>query len=158
MQVCDTVSGLRQFLAAHRAAGKRIGLVPTMGYLHAGHLSLVQVARRECDVVVMSIFVNPKQFGPQEDFATYPRDMEGDLLQAPIVTKNGVGTYSTLSAIGTIVFGAASLDLGVSCQLGVSVNGQPTTITSLIFSTDGTSLLGPARRTWRRASRSTSGT
>ena len=82
MQVFDTVSGLRKFLAAHRAASKRIGLVPTMGYLHTGHLSLVQAARRECDVVVMSIFVNPKQFGPQEDFATYPRDMEGDLRQA----------------------------------------------------------------------------
>ena len=82
MQIFDTVSGLRTFLAAHRAAGRQIGLVPTMGYLHAGHLSLVQAARRECDVVVMSIFVNPKQFGPQEDFATYPRDMEGDLRQA----------------------------------------------------------------------------
>jgi pantoate--beta-alanine ligase len=82
MQVFDTVSGLRKFLAAHRAAGKRIGLVPTMGYLHAGHLSLVHAARRECDMVVMSIFVNPKQFGPQEDFTTYPRDMEGDLGQA----------------------------------------------------------------------------
>src|SRR5215831_2402314 len=82
MQICDTVSGLRQFLVPHRTAGKRIGLVPTMGYLHAGHLSLVQAARHECDVVVMSIFVNPKQFGPQEDFATYPRDMEGDLHQA----------------------------------------------------------------------------
>jgi pantoate--beta-alanine ligase len=82
MQVFDTVSGLREFLAVHRAAGKRIGLVPTMGYLHAGHLSLVYAARRESDVVVMSIFVNPKQFGPQEDFATYPRDMEGDLRQA----------------------------------------------------------------------------
>ena len=82
MQVFDTVSGLRKFLAAHRAAGKRIGLVPTMGYLHAGHLSLVQAARHECDVVVMSIFVNPKQFGPQEDLATYPRDMVGDLRQA----------------------------------------------------------------------------
>jgi pantoate--beta-alanine ligase len=82
MQVFDTVSGLRKFLAAHRAAGKRIGLVPTMGYLHAGHLSLVHAAQSECDVVVMSIFVNPKQFGPQEDFATYPRNMEGDLRQA----------------------------------------------------------------------------
>jgi len=82
MQVFDTVSGLRAFLAVQRVAGKRIGLVPTMGYLHAGHLSLVHAARRECDVVVLSIFVNPKQFGPQEDFATYPRDMEGDLRQA----------------------------------------------------------------------------
>jgi pantoate--beta-alanine ligase len=82
MQIFDTVSGLRQFLAAHRAASKRIGLVPTMGYLHAGHLSLVHAAQRECDVVVMSIFVNPKQFGPQEDFTTYPRDLESDLRQA----------------------------------------------------------------------------
>ena len=82
MQVFDTVSGLRTFLAAHRAASKRIGLVPTMGYLHAGHLSLVQAAQHECDIVVMSIFVNPTQFGPQEDFATYPRDMAGDLHQA----------------------------------------------------------------------------
>ena len=82
MQVFDTVSGLRTFLATHRAASQRIGLVPTMGYLHAGHLSLVRAARQECDVVVMSIFVNPKQFGPQEDLATYPRDMEGDLRQA----------------------------------------------------------------------------
>jgi pantoate--beta-alanine ligase len=82
MQVFDTVSGLRKFLAAHRAVSKRIGLVPTMGYLHAGHISLVHAARHECDVVVMSIFVNPKQFGPQEDFATYPRGMEGDLRQA----------------------------------------------------------------------------
>jgi len=82
MQVFDTVSALRKFLATHRAASKRIGLVPTMGYLHAGHISLVHAARQECDLVVMSIFVNPKQFGPQEDFATYPRDMEGDLRQA----------------------------------------------------------------------------
>src|SRR5499426_2191211 len=90
MQVFDTVSGLRAFLAVQRAAGKRIGLVPTMGYLHAGHMSLVQAARRECDVVVMSIFVNPKQFGPQEDFATYPRDMKGDLHQAREAGVNAI--------------------------------------------------------------------
>jgi pantoate--beta-alanine ligase len=94
MQVFDTVSGLRKFLAAHRAASKRIGLVPTMGYLHAGHLSLVHAARRECDVVVLSIFVNPKQFGPQEDFATYPRDMEGDLRQAREAGVDAVFTPS----------------------------------------------------------------
>jgi pantoate--beta-alanine ligase len=92
MQVFDTVSGLRQFLAAHRAANTRIGLVPTMGYLHAGHISLVHAARRECDVVVMSIFVNPKQFGPQEDFATYPRDMAGDLRQARAAGVDAVFT------------------------------------------------------------------
>jgi pantoate--beta-alanine ligase len=82
MQVFDTVLALRQYLTAQRAAGRRIGLVPTMGYLHEGHLSLVRTARQEYDVVVMSIFVNPKQFGPQEDFAAYPRDMERDLRLA----------------------------------------------------------------------------
>jgi len=82
MQVIETLAKLREQITADRAAGKRIGLVPTMGYLHAGHLSLVHAARRECAVVVMSIFVNPKQFGPNEDFATYPRDMERDLTLA----------------------------------------------------------------------------
>jgi pantoate--beta-alanine ligase len=82
MQVIETVAKLRERIMADRTTGKRIGLVPTMGYLHAGHLSLVHAARRECEVVVMSIFVNPKQFGPQEDFATYPRDMARDLTLA----------------------------------------------------------------------------
>jgi len=82
MQVIGSVAALRQYLGEQRTAGKRIGLVPTMGFLHDGHLSLVRAARQECDVVVMSIFVNPKQFGPSEDFESYPHNMEQDLRLA----------------------------------------------------------------------------
>jgi pantoate--beta-alanine ligase len=91
---CDTVEGLRQFLKPFRQAGKRIGFVPTMGYLHKGHASLVRYAAAQCDVVVMSIFVNPLQFGPKEDFSRYPRDLERD--QA-IAAKAGVTVLFTPS-------------------------------------------------------------
>lgn len=78
MECFETVAALRHYVAEARRNGARIGLVPTMGYLHAGHLSLVQAARRDCQIVVMSIFINPRQFGPREDFSTYPRDLERD--------------------------------------------------------------------------------
>jgi len=76
------VDELRAALASARREGRSIGLVPTMGFLHDGHLSLVRAARAECDVVVMSLFVNPTQFGPNEDLDRYPRDEERDLRLA----------------------------------------------------------------------------
>src|SRR3954454_248804 len=77
-----TKAELRSALAAARREGQTIGLVPTRGYLHEGPLSLLRAARAECDLVVMSLFVNPTQFGPGEDLERYPRDEERDFRLA----------------------------------------------------------------------------
>ena len=76
--IIETVKELREYLAGQRAAGKTVGFVPTMGFLHEGHLSLIREAKAENDVVVVSDFVNPTQFGPNEDFESYPRNIERD--------------------------------------------------------------------------------
>jgi pantoate--beta-alanine ligase len=78
MQTITTISGMQSLAESLRKKGRTIGLVPTMGFLHEGHLSLMRRARQVCDIVTVSIFVNPTQFSPTEDFDRYPRDAEGD--------------------------------------------------------------------------------
>jgi pantoate--beta-alanine ligase len=78
MSIFSHAADLRAFLAGPRANGKRIGLVPTLGNLHAGHYSLLGIAREHADIVVATVFVNPTQFGPNEDFARYPRTPDAD--------------------------------------------------------------------------------
>lgn len=79
VRAVHTVAGIRELVAGWRATGGSVAFVPTMGNLHDGHLSLARLAASKADVVVMSIFVNPTQFGPGEDFAAYPRTLEDDL-------------------------------------------------------------------------------
>lgn len=78
MKIFKNIDELRHFLGSIRREGKSIGFVPTMGYLHKGHLSLIEASVRENDVTVLSIYVNPTQFGPAEDLDQYPRDLEND--------------------------------------------------------------------------------
>jgi pantoate--beta-alanine ligase len=87
MKIIETIQDMRIFVEQAKKQGLRIGLVPTMGSLHEGHLTLMRQAKKSCDVVVVSIFVNPTQFGPNEDYAKYPRDLTGDSEQA---SKAGV--------------------------------------------------------------------
>jgi pantoate--beta-alanine ligase len=111
-------TALRKALAEPRREGLSIGLVPTMGYLHEGHLSLLRAARAECDVVVMSLFVNPAQFGPGEDLDRYPRDERcdvelaeeagADLIYAPAVEDvypNGFATRVEVTGLTEVLCG-----------------------------------------------------
>lgn len=110
LPIARTVADLRAAVATWRREGRSVGLIPTMGALHQGHLSLVGAALRQCDRAVASIFVNPKQFGPSEDFAAYPRDEAVDaaklagigahLLYAPDVAEMYPEGHATAVAVG----------------------------------------------------------
>ena len=109
MQVITDIPAMQSISEDKRQRGRRIGLVPTMGYLHAGHLSLMRAARERSDYLVATLFVNPLQFGPNEDFARYPRDMKRDtemaseagvdVLFAPQATAMYPGGFKTVVEI-----------------------------------------------------------
>lgn len=94
-RVIQAIAGLRKAVAAYRKNGEKIALVPTMGALHDGHLSLVEAAGKKADRVIVSIFVNPEQFAPTEDFATYPRTLDTDLARLRRLKVNAVWAPDT---------------------------------------------------------------
>jgi pantoate--beta-alanine ligase len=139
MRTIRTIAELREALAPERRAGRSIGLFPTMGYLHEGHLALLRRAREQCDVVVMSLFVNPAQFGPGEDLEAYPRDEERDaalaqaervdLLFAPPVEE----VYPPGFATSVAVAGLTEVLDGASEQRGPEhFAGVTTVVTKLL--------------------------
>ena len=120
MRTVRSKAELREALLEPRRQGKRIGLVPTMGHFHEGHLSLMRRARRDCDVVVVSLFVNPTQFGPNEDLEAYPRDEERDaqlaaaegvdLLWTPDVAEIYPEGFDTAGEVGDSLAGVLEGD------------------------------------------------
>ncbi len=120
MQVFEKIKDISNFIKELKAQKKTIGFVPTMGFLHEGHLSLMRYAKKVTDVVVVSIFVNPAQFGPKEDFNTYPRDIEGDkgkcldagvdilfMPSASEIYPEGYLTYVNVEKITDVMCGAS---------------------------------------------------
>jgi len=92
MQVFRTIGEIEDFANKARVTGKTVGLVPTMGYFHDGHLNLMREAKKKCDVVVVSLYVNPLQFGPKEDLGEYPRDFDRDCAMAQSVGVDAIFT------------------------------------------------------------------
>ncbi len=118
MKIFEKINRCRSEVDILRKRGCKIGLVPTMGYLHEGHLSLARLAKKECDAVFMTIFVNPAQFGPSEDLDKYPSDPERDTLLAQKngvdyifrpepdeIYKKGYGTYVEVTGLSDIMCG-----------------------------------------------------
>ena len=120
MRIIQSTSEIQRTITQLRQTGKTIGFVPTMGALHQGHLSLIEHAKKESDVVLVSIFVNPAQFGPKEDFNQYPRDMQRDTENcshagtdilftpsAPDIYPEGFRTYVSVEGLSDIMCGQA---------------------------------------------------
>jgi pantoate--beta-alanine ligase len=134
-----TIAELRELLAPERRAGRRIGLVPTMGFFHEGHLQLMRGARADCDVVVVSLFVNPAQFGPGEDLEAYPRDEERDsalaeaegvdLLFAPPLEEIYPGRFASKVSVG----GLTEVLDGDEAQRGPGHFDGVTTVVTKLF-------------------------
>ncbi|HET7052406.1 MAG TPA: pantoate--beta-alanine ligase [Solirubrobacterales bacterium] len=141
VQLVRAKDELRPILAAARAEGRSIGLVPTMGYLHDGHVSLLRAARAECDLVVMSLFVNPTQFGPGEDLDRYPRDEERDaelaaeagvdLIYAPPVAEVYPDGFATTVEVG----GLTEVLCGDPARRGAGHFRGVTTVVAKLFNT-----------------------
>jgi pantoate--beta-alanine ligase len=141
MRVASNKAELREALEPARRQERTIGLVPTMGYLHEGHLSLLRAARAACDVVVMSLFVNPAQFGPGEDLDRYPRDEERDaalaseagvdLIYAPPVEEVYPNGFSTRVEVG----GLTEVLCGDPSRRGPEHFGGVTTVVAKLFNT-----------------------
>lgn len=140
MKIVRTRAELRAALAAARASGSGpVGLVPTMGYLHEGHVSLLRAAREQCGVVVMSLFVNPTQFRPGEDLAAYPRDEQGDaeraeatgvdLLFAPEIGEIYPGGFGT----SVVVEGLSEVLCGDPLRRGLEHFRGVTTVVAKLF-------------------------
>ena len=140
MRIVRSRAELREALAGPRREGRRIGLVPTMGYFHDGHLSLMRQARHDCDVVVVSVFVNPAQFGPGEDLGSYPRDedrdaelagLEGvDLLWTPDAEQMYSEGFATAVEVANDLTGVLE---GDSEQRGSSHFRGVTTVVAKLF-------------------------